>query len=344
MTLPVDGQIPLREPEHRQGQRALLLVEYAQHHPLPVIQRRRGHTQVDIDAFLRKLLEHDASVLRQPAFRDVEVAHDLEACNERARDLFGQAELLLAHPVNAIPHDQLLLPWLDVDVARPRKIGVFDYPVRQVDDRARLFAGHVLIREVLDGAEFGAELLDNIGELHLDLLVLAEFLADFPLASEQTDDLFAGHLMDLRRDRPFERIRDRHEQVFAHLTHRDHEVLLAEILRNALERLRPNQEPLHIIGGHAVGPRPGDEQLEVSDPVFVLQEFVERIAGQIARRSENGLLLLGGEAVHLLQLGDNLLLYLAECHGGSRAFRDRRRCLRLGSPGFDFFQEIRNNF
>ena len=93
-----------------------------------------------------------------------------------------------------------------MNVARSRDERVLDDPVGQVDDRPGLLAGEILVLDVLGDAELEADLFDHVGELHVDLLGLAELLPDLPLATEQADDLLAGHLVDLGRDRDFEGI------------------------------------------------------------------------------------------------------------------------------------------
>jgi hypothetical protein len=77
------------KPSAVQRQRALLLVEDTHYHALAVIERRRRYAEVEVEVLLGELLEDDASILRQPTLGDVEVAHDLDAGDERRPDLFG---------------------------------------------------------------------------------------------------------------------------------------------------------------------------------------------------------------------------------------------------------------
>jgi hypothetical protein len=66
--------------------------------PLAVVHRAGGDAQVDVDVLLRVLLEDDAAVLRQPALRDVEVAHDLQAGDERRATCFGRRSFSWQRP------------------------------------------------------------------------------------------------------------------------------------------------------------------------------------------------------------------------------------------------------
>src|SRR5690606_40825357 len=98
--------------------------------------RRGRDAQVDVDALFGELLEDDASVLRQPALGDVEVAHDLQTSDKGRTDLARQAQFFLADAVDAVANDDFFLPRLDVDVGRAQVVGVLDDAVGQLDDRA----------------------------------------------------------------------------------------------------------------------------------------------------------------------------------------------------------------
>ena len=55
------------------------------------------------------------------------------------------AQLFLAHAVDAVTHDDFVLPRLDVDVGGAGEIGVLDDAVGEVDDGSGLFVGKVLV-------------------------------------------------------------------------------------------------------------------------------------------------------------------------------------------------------
>jgi hypothetical protein len=84
-------------------------------------------------------------------------------------------------------------------------------------------------------AVLGADLLDHVVEARNLLLPLLELVADVLFAREQTHDRLARHFLDFRRERDLERVRKGDQQHVADLSDRQHQILLAEILRNALE-------------------------------------------------------------------------------------------------------------
>src|SRR5690606_12995016 len=91
-----------------------------------MVEGRRRDTQIDVETLLRVLLEDDAAVLRQAAFRNVEVAHDLQAGDERRTNLRGKPEFFLTHAVDAVPHDDFLFPRFDMDIGRAAEIRILD--------------------------------------------------------------------------------------------------------------------------------------------------------------------------------------------------------------------------
>ena len=136
----VAGKVLLRESQRGQGQGGLLLVEDAHDHLFPEVHRPGGDAKVDVDVLLRVLLEDDAPVLRQAPLRDVEVAHDLQPGDEPVGHLLGQAQLLLAHAVDPVPDEEILLHRLDVDVGGPGDVGVLDDAVGKLDDGGGVLA------------------------------------------------------------------------------------------------------------------------------------------------------------------------------------------------------------
>src|SRR5690606_32950243 len=71
---------------------------------------------------------------------DVQVAHDLQAGDHRAGDLFWEPQLFLAKTVNAVADDEVLFHRLDVDVGRSGNVRVLDDPIGELNDRGGLFA------------------------------------------------------------------------------------------------------------------------------------------------------------------------------------------------------------
>ena len=103
--------------ELRQRDAALLLVEQAQHHALAA---QRGHGR-DAHVHLAVLqAQADAAVLRQPPLGDVELRHDLDAADDRGREVRRRRGRGLQHAVHAIAHVQAVGVALEVHVRGAR--------------------------------------------------------------------------------------------------------------------------------------------------------------------------------------------------------------------------------
>ena len=159
--LAVLGKVFVGETEHGQRQGGLLLVQDTHDHLLAVLHRPGSDAKVDVHVLLRVALEDNASVLRQPALRDVQVAHDLEAGDEGVGRLLGQPQFFLAQAVDAVADEQLLLHRLDVDVRRALDVGILDDAVGHLDDGRGILALHV------GGAHLDRLLVDAVGLAHL---------------------------------------------------------------------------------------------------------------------------------------------------------------------------------
>jgi hypothetical protein len=84
-------------------------------HALAVHRRQDRDAEVDRVAPHRQL---DAPVLRQTPLRDVQVRHDLHAARDRRAQVLGRRHHLVQHAVDAVPHLELVLEGLEVDVRR----------------------------------------------------------------------------------------------------------------------------------------------------------------------------------------------------------------------------------
>src|SRR5690606_6845630 len=163
-------EIFVGETEGGQRQGGLLLVENAHDDLLAEVHGAGGDAQINVDVLLGVFFEDDASVLRQPAFGDVEVAHDLQAGDEGVADLFGQAELFLTEAVDAVADEKVFFLGFDVDVGGAADVGVLDDAVDQLDD-----GRGVLVFEILGlhlgtvAAVGGADDLGDIGDIHIAL-------------------------------------------------------------------------------------------------------------------------------------------------------------------------------
>src|SRR5437667_60543 len=94
-----------------------------------------GHTEVQflLLAF-RLVLDHDAAVLGQALFRDVQLGHDLYAAGYGVLQAHGRRHDGLELSVNSETHAQFRLVGLNVDVARAALYGVGQNQVDELDD------------------------------------------------------------------------------------------------------------------------------------------------------------------------------------------------------------------
>ena len=316
--LAVADQRLLGETEGRQRQRGLLLVEDTHDHAFAVVERRSRDAEIEVEGFLGELLENDAPVLRQAPLGNIEVAHDLDARDQCRRDLGGQAELFLAQAVDAVADNDLVLLRLDVDVARSRKVRVLDDPVGQLDDRAGLLVHEFVVAGLDHRAELRADLLHDVVEARRAVVLpLVELVADVLLAAKHPDHAEARHLVDLHRHRHLEGIREHHQQQLADGADRDHQVFLAELPRNALIGGGRDAIAGDVVGCQAERAGLCHENLKRRDPVFLLQQAVERVAVQVGGHCGDDVPLPARKPVHLHQLGDDLGLDFSEGHGVS---------------------------
>ena len=140
-------------PQGLEGAHGAVAVEHAQHALLPVLGGEGGHPEAQLHAVEQQL---ERAVLGHPPLGDVHLAEDLDPLHHREAELVQHARALLEHTVDAVAHPQVVLPWLEVEVARP----LLDRPLQElVDqrDRALLFDG----RASRDGAH-GWRLLSGI--------------------------------------------------------------------------------------------------------------------------------------------------------------------------------------
>src|SRR5256884_643255 len=103
-----------------------------------------GHTEVQflLLAF-RLVLDHDAAVLGQALFRDVQLGHDLYAAGYGVLQAHGRRHDGLELSVNSETHAQFRLVGLNVDVARAALYGVGQNQVDELDRKStRLNSSH----------------------------------------------------------------------------------------------------------------------------------------------------------------------------------------------------------
>src|SRR5262249_14242352 len=155
--------------------RKVRFVQNTEHDLFAVDSRHDGHAQVIV--FATDTDPH-APVLGQPAFGDVQAAHDFEARCQGQLHLLGRWRGVDEHTIDAVTQAQPALKRFDVNVAR----AIFDCldqdQVGQFDDRS-LFAGGGQLIEIdfLDGVTGYLEVLRiGIDNIALRLGVLDDVL------------------------------------------------------------------------------------------------------------------------------------------------------------------------
>jgi hypothetical protein len=103
----------------------ILLVEQPENDFFAEQRRDGGNAEIELFFLLvLEVLDHDAAVLREPLFADVELGHDLDAAGDGVLQLHGRGHYVLEHAVNAEADAVFLFVRLDVDVARAALHGV----------------------------------------------------------------------------------------------------------------------------------------------------------------------------------------------------------------------------
>ncbi len=164
------------------------VVQDSDHDLLTRHRRQRAHAKVDLPALHDRT---DAAVLGDTTLGDVQVRHDLQATADRRGHRVGRAHGAEQNAVDAVPHLELLLLGLDVDVAGTLLDRVGDQVVHEADDR-RLAAGLLEVVGIL------GLLLDDahvvLGHFADDVVQVAEIAATFAV------ELLAGLGDERRRD------------------------------------------------------------------------------------------------------------------------------------------------
>ncbi len=158
-----------------------LLVEQAQHHAFAAPGRNRRHAHVDRAA---GHAQADAAILRQAPLGDVELGHDLDAADHRARDRLLRTEHFTQHAVDAETHHEAILVWLDVDVGRAFLDRLGEQRVDEADDRRIVVGFEQILRfGQLVGQRGQVEPLVQIGNHRARIVALLVQLAQQALES-----------------------------------------------------------------------------------------------------------------------------------------------------------------
>ena len=155
-------------------------VEQAHDDAFAVERRERGDAEVD---FAADGLDFDAAVLRQAAFGDVELRHQLDAGDDGGLHFARRRFLRVQDAVDAVADAELLFERLDVDVAGALLDGLGDHGVDEPDD-GRL-AGHVAqVFEIFVGRSGFVAGAVGFGALGL-AVVAVDGIEDFLLGGER---------------------------------------------------------------------------------------------------------------------------------------------------------------
>jgi len=256
------------EPELRQVEGQVALVENTQHDLLAEEHRQHRHTEVD-DAVPH--LQLQAAVLRHPPLGDVELGEDLDARGEGRLHPERGLHHLEQRAVDPVADPQLELEGLDVDVARPPADGVGQEAVDELDDRR--------VVDLRLGGRLVFQLLDDLDVLALPLHVLQDFLEllvaalvvpldDRPegvLPGQDREDIVPGDELQILDQAHVGRIGHRHGQRPPLALERQHHLLGGEIAGNQLEDLGIDVEPREVHRRHPVLPGEDLGDLDLGD-------------------------------------------------------------------------------
>ena len=148
------------EPEVREIEPGVLLVEQAQHHPLARAAGQRRDAHVDQLAAER---QSDPPVLRHAPFGDVEPGHDLDPADQHRRDVRRHPQLFLQHPVDPHPHHQRGLVRLDVDIRDALAQPFGDQAVDQADRGGIVGA----VEQVFGGRQAQRQRIERVADPHV---------------------------------------------------------------------------------------------------------------------------------------------------------------------------------
>ena len=184
----------------------------------------------------------EAAVLRHAALGDVQLAHDLDAGEDRlvvlARD--GR-HCLLEDAVDAILHHQAVVAGFEVDVRGATLQRGEDGGVHQADDgrdvvlAGETLDGDVLVRAVVAGEHVEGQALACLVQHTLRLLGLFQKVGDLRHGGDAGDQPLAQQAGDLVQHHQLRWIADRNGEAALKLFQRDKVVAEHQIDRHTLE-------------------------------------------------------------------------------------------------------------
>src|SRR6516225_10021332 len=286
-------------------QAEVFLVEQPQDDLFAVQRGHGGHAEVQflLLAF-GPVLDHDAAVLRQALFRDVQLGHDLYAAGYRVLQTHGRRHDGLELPVNSETHTQFRLVGLNVNVARAALDGIGQNQVDELDDGS--FFGSFFERRRIELRLLCCQLqfLVLFGQVFHQV---GEFLGVGGCASVETRDgipdgrfrghhrfhIETGHELDVIHCEDVGRIRHGNGQNRTDARQRNDLITRGGVLRDQLDDVGIYFVILQVDRGNAVLPREHTGDVVIADeahscqaaskfaPVgaLELQSFLELVLG-----------------------------------------------------------------
>jgi len=216
-------------------------------------------------------LQHDAAILRQPLFADVELRHDLETRGNRVLQLEWRVHDQLQNAIDAEAHAEFFFVGLHVNVARSALHSVGQHQVHQLDDGS--FIGRFLQLFQFQFLLFGLDLdIGRVAELVHRLhdafelfffaraVCLLDTLHDRAFRSHHRFDVEPGHELDVVHGENIGGIDHGDGEGCAYAAEGQDLVALGGFERNQLDDRGINFEIGEIDGGDAIlaGEKIGD--------------------------------------------------------------------------------------
>ncbi len=242
----------------------VFLVQQAHDDFFAVQGRDGGNAEVEF-LFLAfgLVLDHDAAVLRQALFRDVQFRHNFHTAGDRVFQFQRRIHHGLQLAVNAEPHAHFRFIRLDVNIARAALDRIRQDQIDKLDDRrfvGRLFQRRgVQLRFVGRQLQFfvlGNEVLHQVAEFFAVRgrsaiaaryrLGNRRFGRDDRLHVEARHELYVVHREDVRR------VGHRNRQHRAHTRQRHNLIAQRRILWNEANDIGIDFVIFQVDGGHAV--------------------------------------------------------------------------------------------
>ena len=218
-----------------------------------------AHAEVDQPA----LIPHpEAAILRHAALRNVELAHDLDARQNRlvvfARN---RRHGLLQHAVNPVLHQQTIVERLQVNIRRAAFQRSEDGRIHQPDDRRNIIIGGQLFdRDILVGVLLAREHVERqtfarLIQHALRLLVLLQQIRNLAQRCHTRDNVYAQQPGNLVDDHQLRRVGNRNRKPALALFQRHEVVAEHHVHGHGLEELDLDREVLQVDKLGMIAPR-----------------------------------------------------------------------------------------